>query len=395
VSTPVNRNLTAHVLASAVVLLLFSSIGQAQSKTAESEEKAPPSASPESPSTPGSEEKSVPPSDETAIPPGVDPGILDQVPDGEALPDMPEPEALPSARGGISKAGPDYVIGPEDVLDIEVFNVPELKRTVRVSNDGMIGLTLIGRMKAEGLTVDQLREKLEARYGETYLQDPQVSIFVADFRAYTVSVIGAVEKPGMYPLTASRNLIEVLSMAGGLAKRTTAPAGRTLIITRKGGFKDLSLVEGMQQLADDKIEIEIRKLLYSQESGLNIDVKPFDTISVAKADLVYVVGDVRKPAGIVIEDRDELTVLQALAMAEGLNRTASKNKARIFRKTEDGGKVEIPIRLGDILAGKAPDPTLAANDILFIPDSRGKVMAQRGFEVALSTLSGVIIWRNR
>lgn len=332
---------------------------------------------------------------EPANAPVSDPDVLDQVPEGDPLPDMPEPGAAPSSEAGPAVAGPDYVIGPEDVLDIEVFNVAELKRTARVSNDGMIGLALIGRVKAAGLTVDQLRAQLEARYGETYLQDPQISVFVTDFRAQSVSVIGAVEKPGIYQLTAPRNLIEILSMAGGLAKRTTAPAGRTLIITRKGGFADVNVVEGMRLLADDRIEIETRRLLYSQESGLNIAIKPFDTISVAKADLVYVVGDVRKPAGIIMEDRDDLTVLQALAMAEGLNRTAAKNKARIFRKTEDGGKIEIPVRLGDILGGKAPDPTLAANDILFIPDSRGKVMVQRGYEVALSTLSGVIIWRQR
>jgi polysaccharide export outer membrane protein len=276
-----------------------------------------------------------------------------------------------------------------------VFNVPELKRTARVSNDGMIGLALIGRVKASGLTVDQLREQIEAKYGETYLQEPQVSVFVTDFRAQSVSVIGAVEKPGIYQLTAPRNLIEILSMAGGLAKRNTAPAGRTLIITRKGGFGDVTLADGMRLIADDRMEIEIKKLLYSQETGLNIGVRPLDTISVAKADLVYVVGDVRKPAGIVMEDRDDLTVLQALAMAEGVNRTASKNKAKIFRKTEDGSKIEIPVRLGDILAGKLPDPTLAANDILFIPDSRGKVMAQRAFDATIATISGVIIYGQR
>lgn len=325
----------------------------------------------------------------------------DQVPEGEELPDMPEPGTTPSDAtagapdSGPRVAGPDYIIGPEDILEIDVFNVPELKRTARVSNDGMIGLALIGRVKAAGLTVDQLREQLEARYGESYLEQPQISVFVADFRAQSVSVIGAVEKPGIYQLTAPRNLIEVLSMAGGLAKRNTAPAGRTLVITRKGGFGDIPLADGMRLLADDRIEIEIKKLLYSQETGLNIGVKPLDTISVAKADLVYVVGDVKRPAGIILEDRDDLTVLQAVAMTEGLNRTASKNKARIFRKTEDGSKIEIPVRMGDILAGKAPDIALAANDVLFIPDSRGKVMAQRGFEVTISTISGLIIWGGR
>lgn len=366
-------------------LCVFAPQGSAQEQE---KEKSPPSDAQETPAAP----------DNTTAPPANPSDISDQLPEGEVLPDMPEPgtDSPDSAGGnGSSSAGPNYVIGPEDVLDIDVFNVPELKRTARVSNDGMIGLALIGRVKAAGFTVDQLREQLETKYGETYLHDPQISIFVTDFRAQSVSVIGAVEKPGIYQLTAPRTLIEILSMAGGLAKRTTAPAGRTLIITRKNGFGDLVLTDGMRLLSDDRLEIEIRKLLYSQETALNLGIKPFDTISVTKADLIYVVGDVKKPSGIIMEDRDDLTVLQAVAMAEGVNRTASKNKAKIFRKTEDGGKIEIPVRLGDILAGKAPDPTLAANDILFIPDSRGKVMAQRGFEAAISTLSGVIIWNSR
>jgi polysaccharide export outer membrane protein len=327
---------------------------------------------------------------------------FDQIPEGEPLPDMPDGDSGASSRAGPGQvragttgAPADYVIGPEDVLQIDVFNVPELKRTVRVSNDGMVGLTLIGRVRAAGLTVDQLREQLEAQYGESYLQDPQIQVFVAEYRAQSVSVIGAVERPGMYQLTAPRTLIEILSMAGGLAKRTSASAGRTLVVTRKGGFGDLPMVEGMRLLSDDRLEIEIRPLLYSQESGLNIDVKPFDTISVARADLVYVVGDVKKPTGILMEDQDDLTVLQAIAVAEGLNRTASRKKARILRRNEDGSKTEIPVNLSDILSGKAPDLTLAANDVLFVPDSRGKVMMQRGLEATIATVSGVIIWSSR
>ncbi|MBI4165295.1 MAG: polysaccharide biosynthesis/export family protein [Acidobacteria bacterium] len=375
------NSLAILTLCLALMLCVFPDVGKAEEKGGQK----------------GGQEKST--TRGTESPQTVPTEITDEFPVGDMLPDMPEPDSSPSDRSErdagsrSSVAGPDYLIGPEDVLEVEVFNVPELKRAVRVSNDGMIGLALIGQVKAAGLTVDKLRGLLESRYGETYLQKPQISVFVTDFRSQSVSVVGAVEKPGMYQLWAPRNLIEIISMAGGLAKKSTATAGRTLVITRKGGFGDLQVVEGMRLLADDKLEIEIRKLLYSQDAGLNIAIKPFDTISVSKADLIYVVGDVRKPAGIVMEDRDELTVLQALAMAEGLNRTASKNKAKIFRKSEDGGKIEIPIKLGDILKGKAPDTALAANDILFIPDSTGKIMAQRALDTTIATVSGIIIWR--
>jgi polysaccharide export outer membrane protein len=298
---------------------------------------------------------------------------------------------VPAEQG----TSPDYLIGPEDLLDIDVFNVPELSKTVRVANDGTISLALLGHVQAAGLSTKQLRERLEWQYGNSYLEKPQVSVFVKEFHAQPVSVIGAVERPGLYQLTAPRTLIEVLSMAGGLAKRSSAPAGRTLIVTRPEGFWDLQPVEGMRLLALDKLEINLRKLLYSQQSALNIQIKPLDTISVSTADIVYVGGDVHRPTGILLEDRENITVLQALAMAEGLNRTASKKAAKIIRKRDDGTRIEIPVNLDNVLKGKEPDAELVPNDLLFVPDSKGKYALYRGVEAAISTISGVIIWSSR
>jgi polysaccharide export outer membrane protein len=190
-------------------------------------------------------------------------------------------------------------------------------------------------------------------------------------------------------------LIEVLAMAGGVAKRSSGPAGRTVVITRKGGFVDLQPAEGMNLLALDKLEINLRKLLYSQEAALNIEIQPLDTVSVSQADIVYVVGGVRRPGGFVLEDREKVTVLQALAMAEGLTGTAAKNSARIIRTAADGSRIEIPIKVGKVLKGKEQDVELAANDILFIPDSTGKVALKRGLEAAIGTISGVLIYSSR
>ena len=140
-----------------------------------------------------------------------------------------------------SVTDPNYILGPEDVLDIEVFNVPELKETIRVAADGQVALPLIGRVQATGLTTDQFRQELADKWGESYLQDPQVSVFVKEFKARPVSVIGAVEKPDLYFLKGPHTLIEVLSMAGGSGKHSGA--GRTVVITRKSGFKDLQIVQ--------------------------------------------------------------------------------------------------------------------------------------------------------
>ena len=321
------------------------------------------------------------------------------IPEGEILPDMPSSDEgagteTPARRGNTSASlGPNYLIGAEDVLDIEVFDVPELRKTVRVSNDGVIALALIGRVKAAGLTAEQLREQLEAKYGESYLQKPQVTVFVTEFHAQPVSVIGAVEKPGIYQLTGRRTLIELLSMAGGLAKRSSAPAGRNLYVTRRGGFHSLQPTEGLDLIAPEKLQVNIQRLLYSHEDTLNIDVEPRDIISVSKADVVYVVGSVRKAGGFVLEDREKITVMQALAMAEGFSGTPAKTSARIVRRASDGKRTEIPVNLKRVLDGKSEDIDMLANDILYVPDSTGKVVAKRTLETAISTVSGIVIWR--
>ncbi|MFB3923198.1 MAG: polysaccharide biosynthesis/export family protein [Terriglobia bacterium] len=316
---------------------------------------------------------------------------LSQDAEPTAAEEEPNPETTPAE--GNKKQISNYTIGPEDVLDVDVFNVPELHKTVRVSNDGTIALALLGHVKAAGLTTEQLRNELENKYGETYLQNPQISVFVSEFHAQPVSVIGAVEKPGLYQLTGPRTLIEVLSMAGGLAKRTSGLAGKYVYVTRKGGFGDLPMSEGMQLVAPDRLEIIISRLLYSRENALNIQIQPRDTISVTKADVVYVVGDVRKPGGFVMEDRENITVLQALAMAEGALSTAAKNRARIIRKGPDGERSEIPVDLDKVLSGKSSDEVLMANDILFVPNSAAKTALKRGAETTIGTISGILIYR--
>jgi polysaccharide export outer membrane protein len=275
-----------------------------------------------------------------------------------------------------------------------VFNVPELsKLVVRVANDGNISLPLIGQVLAAGMTAERLRSELEKRFGESYLESPQISLYVQEFHARPVSVIGAVERPGLYQLTGPRSLIELLSMAGGLAKRGTAPAGRFVYVTRVEGFGDLGGVEGMRRVAPDKLEIDIRRLLYSHEDALNIEVKPRDIISVNKADIVYVTGNgAKRPGGYVLEDRDNVTIMQALAMAEGLSSNAAQADAHIIRTEPDGSKKMIPVNLKKILKGNSPDLLLADNDILFIPDSTQKAMLKGGAATVVSTLSLLFVY---
>jgi len=297
-----------------------------------------------------------------------------------------------SDSSATAAASSDYILGPEDEIEVEVLNVPELKQTVRVAADGKISVPLIGRVPASGLTPEQLRQELADQWGESYLQDPQVSIFVKEFKARPVSVIGAVEKPGLYYLKGPRNLIEVLSMAGGFGKKASSAAGRTVVITRKSGFQDLQVADGMHLRGPDQIEIDLNRLLYTRDPGLNIEMKPLDTVAVSKADVVYVTGAVKKPGGIVLDDRPTVTVIQAISMAEGFSGTASRGGARILRTRQDGSKIEIPVNLTKVMKGKAEDLTLAANDILYVPDSKKKVALSRAADGSVSTFSAWLIW---
>lgn len=293
------------------------------------------------------------------------------------------------AASGVSA---DYLIGPEDVLKINVFGVKELDETVRVSNNGTISIPLLGKVKAAGLTANQLSNRLQVELGKNLLQNPQVTVFVKQFHARPVSIVGAVAKPGIYQITGPRSLIEMLSLAGGLATQGRISAGKMVYVTRPGGFPGLKVVPGMTKVSPDKIGIDIKDLLYTQAKGLNIPIRPKDIIAVSKADIVYVTGGgVTKPGGFVLQDRDSITVIQALAMAEGLAPNAARHSARIIHTKPNGSHVEIPLDLEKVIKDKAPDPNLAANDILYVPSSRGKAAAKKTIQAIVQTVSGYII----
>jgi len=184
----------------------------------------------------------------------------------------------------------------------------------------------------------------------------------------------------------------MLSLDDGFGKKGSSPAGRTVVVTRKGGFKDLQPVAGMHMRGPDQVEIDLNRLLYTRDEGLNIEIKPLDIISVSKADVIYVTGAVKAPGGFVLEDRPTLTVLQAISMAGGFTATAARGSARILKTQPDGSQTEVPINLSKVLNGKAEDTTLAANDILIVPDSKKKMAGARALDAGVSTFSGWLIW---
>jgi polysaccharide biosynthesis/export protein len=267
----------------------------------------------------------------------------------------------------------EMLIGGGDLLQVAVYGT-DFDKQVRVSDSGEITLPLLGTVKLAGLSIPEAETvvaKELARRG--YFNDPQVSIFDREYATQAISVLGEVQKPGIYPLPGTRNLFDAISVAGG----TTAKAGNRVTITHRSQ-PDHPVIVPFSYSADASIHDNPR-------------VFPGDTIVVSKAGIVYVVGDVKQPAGVVMEN-SQMTVLQAVALAQGTNSTAKLNGSKIIRKTPTGPK-EIPIRLKKILAAKAPDLPLQSGDILFIPSSVAKSAAHRSIEAIVQTATGVAIYR--
>lgn len=270
-------------------------------------------------------------------------------------------------------------IGPDDLLEVTVFGAEELARTVRVSSTGEISLPLIGMVVAAGRTPSELEREIEARLAGRFMHDPQVSVFLKELNSQGVAVFGAVAKPGVYQLRGPSSVVEVLSLAGGLAE----DAGDRVLVTRNAG-------EGLPAV----VEANLKELLQSGDPALDLPVGPGDIVRVPRAGIVYVIGEVRKPGGFLLRSNENISVLQALALAEGLLRTAARGSARIIRSDPaDGSRHEIPIDLGRILAGKAPDPQLQPRDIVFVPNSAARGAFYRGTEAALGIVSGLIVFR--
>ncbi len=298
---------------------------------------------------------------------------------------QPIPEAAVSASGikadpakaeDGAKDIPDTTgvvkLGTGDLVEVSVYNVPELSSKVRVSNAGDIYLPLVDYVHVEGLTVEEAQALVEKRLSDGgFVRNPHVTIFVDDASSQGITVIGEVAKPGIYPITADHKLYEIISEAGGFS----SSASRKIAILRRD--------------QTDPIRVNLPRNLADDLSG-NVNVMPGDTITVPRAPIIYVVGDVGRPSGFLV-DNGQLTVLQALALAGGTNHTAKLGSARIIRKGPNG-MTETRVEIKKLLRAKAPDIPLQGDDILFIPVSGGRVLASATFQAAMSAAAAVSIY---
>jgi polysaccharide biosynthesis/export protein len=276
-----------------------------------------------------------------------------------------------STRGTMNA---EPLIASGDLLKVTVLGAPEADQEVRVSASGDISLPLVGPVHVGGLSARQAELAVEKRLGaEGVFTDPHVSVFVKEYATQGVSVLGEVQKPGVYPLMGLRRLFDVLSLAGG----TTQKSGKTVTITHRDAPQQPTIVT----LSKD-----------AQDMTSNVTVLPGDTVIVSKAGIIYVVGSVRRPTAIVMEQGSEMTVLKAVAMAEGTMPDAALRSAKLIRR--NGRKAEeTGINLKKVIAAKAPDIELQDQDIVFIPGSAYSGVGKRTLEAVINLATGLAVYR--
>lgn len=305
----------------------------------------------------------------------------------------PPPEAAHPNPKCIDQARSTYLLGPDDQLEI---SGPELTdsgadKRDRIDSDGDLQAPLVGRIHVAGLTVQQAEEALDKALS-TYIREPQVVLNVVEVRSQPVSILGAVNTPGVHQVQGHKTLMEMLASAGGIRP----DAGYSVRITRELEWGCIPLPgakldpSGQFSVA----EVNLKEIMEAKDPAENIQIFPHDVISVPKAEMVYVVGDVKRSGGFVLGERQSISVLQAISLAEGLNGTADAKHAKILRLNRDKDqREELPVDVKALLKGKKQDVSLQGDDILFIPASTGKKAALRAVEAAVQTGTGLAIWR--
>lgn len=290
---------------------------------------------------------------------------------GQSFPQSPAPvrtAPLPSENLPVQK------IGPNDLITVSVYDAPELTRSIRVSAEGTIRLPMVKKqIRAEGLMPLELEAVIgDELKAEELLVDPVVTVTISEYHSHPISVAGAVKSPLTFQASTPVTLLDALARAGGLEK----DAGLEILVSRTkkipGEEKPLVLTQ----------RIPVRGLIDAADPELNIVLIGGEEVRVPEIGKVFVVGMVKKPGAFSVQDGSETTVLQMLALAEGLQGVHG-DQAFIYRKEGNGAKNEIPVSLKNIMARKSPDVPLLANDILYIPENQNRKLGLAALEKVL------------
>jgi len=277
-------------------------------------------------------------------------------------------------------ASPSLPISFGDLIQVNVFDNPDLSGSFRVDSKGDVELPLGGAIKLNGLTASEASAAIAARLKEAgILLEPHVTVLILEYQSQGVTITGEVRNPGVYPLLGNRTVLDMIAMAGGLNEN----AGKIASVFHRGDPNSVRQV---------RLDVSAQTPSTIAETGF--ELVPGDTIAVSRSGVIYVIGDVGRPGGFLVEHNERLTLMQALALAQGANQTASLGSTRLFRKSEgQSGRIMIQLDLKKTLNGEASDILLADGDILYVPVSYKKVYSLRMIEAAIGVATGIAIYR--
>lgn len=274
---------------------------------------------------------------------------------------------------------PPLRISAGDLIDVGMFENPDLSGRFRVDENGDIDVPLIGRVHVQGDTAEEAAALIERRFVDAEILQPAEShatVFIDEYATQGITVNGEVKSPGVYPALGVRMLNDVIAAAGGLS---TAAASEVLI-THRGDSQHPVKVEynpaSLQPVIPD------------------VQVFPGDSILVPRAGIIYVLGDVNRAGGYVLDGRRALTVEQAMALAGGGAHAAALKRVQLVRTLEDGRKEAITIPVNLIYKGRAPDVAMKDGDVLFVPTSNGRLVAEQAINSALGIGTSIVVYRS-
>ncbi len=270
---------------------------------------------------------------------------------------------------------PSIVIGPGDLLNVVVFETPELSTSVRVNQQGDASLPVLGVVHLAGLDAQQASVALEDAYRTRgLLLNPHVTVSETEFASQGASILGEVRSPGVYPTLGSRRLLDMLSLAGGVS----STAGRLASIVHRGD-------------PQHPVQIALQPTPASLHAQENPVIVPGDTVVIAKAGVIYIIGDVLRPGGILVDNNERLSLIEALSLAGGMNKTAALSQTKLIRKLP-AGREEVDLDLKHVLLGRQADILVSDGDILYVPSSLGKTFLYRGIEAAFGVASNEALY---
>jgi polysaccharide export outer membrane protein len=315
-----------------------------------------------------------------------EPPSFGNAPNGVPITPVVPPGGMPGPFSDAPAA--EYRIGPDDLLDVNVFEIDVLDAEVRVSGAGYINLPLVGPVEAAGLTEVELSGKIAEALRQNYVRDPQVTVFVREYASQPVSIVGPVTQPGIYQIQGQKRLLDMLAMAGGLRE----DAGASIMIFRNVAPQAASEAG---PAAQPLTVINIEDLTERGNTALNVPVYAGDTINVLQAGVVTVAGEVNSPGMYVLRNGRSLTVAEALARGGGPTPDAKLSASYLVRVHVDGAHEEIPVDIEKVYDGEAEDVAMLPNDILFVESSTAKPALRRALDAAIAVASGMLIYGGR